>query len=231
MVIWSIRKVQGLAQENITELRKNRRRNSLIDVIVRVVDPLIDEVDEFEKTISRAKNGRFCQFSGDWNFDGGAWKDFCREESSEADSVRDYLNRREGYKQRYDDVVDLLQREVRDMNPSGLRKVLDKVMEDHGVDMDRRKFLDNNAEDIAKSILTKDPVGDEVAKDIFKRWKSEFIFLRQKSSVSEEIDSLKDFVGGIDPNFLANLKNGLKNIKDSYKRKYDIFESDIEKAC
>lgn len=230
LIIWSIRKIHGLTQDRIRELRRSRRKNPTIEIITNVIDPLSDEVERFEDVLTQAKNGSFRQFTGDWNYNGGAWSDFCEEESYLIDSVREYMDIREVYKKRYNDLVDLLAREVRDMNPSGLRRVLEKVMDNHNVKMDKRDFLEENSEDIAKSILVKEPLGADTAKSIYRRWKSEFIFLRQKSNISDEIGEFKEFVGGIESEFLDSLIDELENVRTTYKDMYCIYESEVEEA-
>lgn len=229
VAIYYLRKLLHTEQTILDEKKKDRKRDSIKEILLKILNPLIGELDRFEEILEGAKMEKFRTMDSVWEPERGTWSDFSRDHRELAGEIEKYVKLREKYRESYNSLEDLLAMEVRDRRSKGLRGVLTKIIKSEEIEKDIFDFLEENSRGIARCILMRDTVVEGYPSEIFKRWKSEFTFLRQKDKISEEMEDVKRIARDI-RGFPRKLKKKLIELENNYKEEYGIYEAELEET-
>jgi hypothetical protein len=221
------------AEKNVLEIKKERNRDNIKDMIFQFIDKAIPEFKTINEKVQLINQDRIYESSlvllNDDMLRSPYGLDFAKIYPQIFKKIVEYLD----YKYDYNDIYRELHNEIEDSarnlirNTSGIKiSIGKKIKKENYPGNIEAYFNEYIAEDLSSSILCNEKLGDNRCQYFFNKYNNDWISIKNERSIHEKITWLKLLTNKMDE--YNNLANILKDKRDQLMNDYDITPSQIE---
>lgn len=216
---------------SIRETKKERKRDSIKQIIAKAIKEGIHQFKYFERNINKIKRGSIDPLP---RFIAPLTRSYLRDFRLECprifEKIYQFLEDLKNYDQRCDDILSKIRNKLSDewRKIYGLDTFINELMKEDKINGSIDSFFDEELlSPLAESIALQEYRGDsKYSKKVWDNFKKELLEIRKKEEISKKLTEISDLVEKMEKYLSLSAK--LKREKEKLMKKYNIYNYEIE---
>ncbi|PTD94498.1 hypothetical protein C9439_02185 [archaeon SCG-AAA382B04] len=220
-----------VSREELKEKRISRRKHAIVDMIVNLIDPLIEQLDRNKNNVKKIKGGEFKKMYTNRGVKWDLLRDLKRDNEGLARKIYRYRDLRKKYSSKREGLEEVIEREAKKIKSSELNEHLEKLYKDKKIGELKDWFEKYFLRELPKWILkNKEEIskGKDQYDTTYNKFSDLWLKIRKEGEVSKKMKELKNIAEEIEKKL--GIKDELEELREEDKYIHSITEKEIEEA-